>query len=76
VWARSTSARARRTCAGCYDASKPEKKSSSRKGKPVARLVAVERPARRIFGSDRGAFEVLDEFDAALPQEVLREFGA
>ncbi len=47
----------------------------ARAGVPVARLVAVE-PAehRRILDVDRGAFTVPDDFDAPLPDEVLREF--
>ncbi len=44
-------------------------------GKPVARLVAVElRPRRRVFGQDRGLFEVPDDFDAPLPEDVLASF--
>ena len=35
----------------------------ARNGRPVARLVKVEGPARRLFGSDRGLFNVPDAFD-------------
>ena len=46
----------------------------ARAGVPVARLVPVERPARRTLGVDRGRFELPEDFDAPLPEEVLREF--
>ena len=47
----------------------------ARAGVPVARLVAVEpRAAVRPLGIDRGRFEVPEDFDAPLPDEVLREF--
>lgn len=46
----------------------------ARAGVPVARLVPVTgRPERR-FGIDRGLFEVPDDFDAPLPEAVLRDF--
>jgi len=45
-----------------------------RSGKPVARLVpALDLPPRR-FGIDAGVFEVADDFDAALPSDVLDSF--
>jgi prevent-host-death family protein len=46
----------------------------SRSGKPVARLVAVERPPRRLLGLDEGLFVVPDDFDAPLPDELLDSF--
>ncbi len=47
----------------------------ARAGKPVARLVALESvPGRRRFGRDRGLFEVPADFDAPLPEELLRSF--
>ena len=46
----------------------------ARNGRPVARLVRVETPPRRLFGSDRGFFQVPDDFDAPLPEDVLRSF--
>jgi prevent-host-death family protein len=47
----------------------------ARAGVPVARLVAVEPPRnRRVLGVDRGAFEVPEDFDAPLPDEVLADF--
>jgi len=47
----------------------------ARAGVPIARLVAVEsRPAVRPLGIDRGRFEVPEDFDAPLPDEVLAGF--
>jgi prevent-host-death family protein len=43
-------------------------------GRPVARLVPVEPSGKRQFGRDRGRFEVPDDFDSPLPDEVLRSF--
>jgi prevent-host-death family protein len=45
------------------------------RGVPVARLVPVplEEP-RRVLGAMRGQFTVPDDFDAPLPEEVLRLF--
>jgi prevent-host-death family protein len=46
----------------------------ARAGVPVARLVPVEERPKRIFGVDRGRFQVPEDFDAPLPEEVLRSF--
>jgi len=46
----------------------------ARSGVPVARLVPIGPRVRRVFGVDRGRFEVPDDFDAPLPEEVLRDF--
>lgn len=46
----------------------------ARGGEPVARLVPIERQARRIFGMDRGVFTVPSDFDAPLPEDVLASF--
>jgi prevent-host-death family protein len=46
----------------------------NRSGRPVARLVPPEQPTRRDFGRDRGLFEVPEDFDAPLPDEVLETF--
>lgn len=43
-------------------------------GVPVARLVPIEAPPRRIFGIDRGVFEVPPDFDEPLPPDVLAAF--
>ena len=44
----------------------------ARSGKPVARLVPAG-TARR-FGQDEGKFDVPDDFDAPLPDDILRAF--
>jgi prevent-host-death family protein len=46
----------------------------SRAGKPIARLVPIRQAVTRTFGIDRGLFEIPDDFDAALPPEVLAAF--
>jgi prevent-host-death family protein len=46
----------------------------TRKGKPVARIVPVEKPKPREFGSDDGLGYIADDFDAALPADVLNDF--
>lgn len=43
-------------------------------GRAVARLVPVVAGPARQFGLDRGLFEVPEDFDAPLPDEVLRGF--
>src|SRR5262249_46057799 len=47
-----------------------------RGGRPVAELwpVGTTRPAPRPFGLCAGEFAVPDDFDAPLPDDVLREF--
>ena len=46
-----------------------------RAGRPIARLVGIEsRPAVRPVGMDRGLYEVPEDCDAALPEELLRKF--
>ncbi len=44
-------------------------------GKPVARLVPMDRPRqKRVLGRFAGQLRVSDDFDAPLPEEILREF--
>jgi prevent-host-death family protein len=43
----------------------------TRAGQSVARLVPFKANSPRSFGHDRGLFEVPDDFDASLPEEVL-----
>lgn len=50
-----------------------EEVTITRSGEPVARIIAVQRRRPRVLGRDRGAFEVPDDFDAPLPDEVLRD---
>jgi len=45
-------------------------------GRAVARLVPVPPSQRREFGRDRGLFEIPEDFDAPLPDDVLRDFYA
>jgi prevent-host-death family protein len=49
-----------------------------REGRPVAELRPVTRTARglRPFGLAAGEFEVPADFDAALPDDILRSFEA
>lgn len=46
--------------------------------RPVAELKPVAPPAngQRPFGLCAGEFRVPDDFDAPLPDEILREFGS
>jgi len=45
-------------------------------GKPIARLVPVDRPARMadLLGLDEGEIWVAPDFDAPLPEEILASF--
>jgi prevent-host-death family protein len=46
-------------------------------GKPMVRLVPVAPNRRRTgFGEDRGKIWIADDFDAPLPDDLLRAFGA
>lgn len=48
----------------------------ARAGKPAVRLVPVAHAQRRRgFGSDKGRISMARDFDAPLPDEVLRAFG-
>jgi len=49
----------------------------ARAGRPVARLVPLQqeaKPGRRQLGILAGKLNVPDDFDAPLPEEVLRDF--
>jgi prevent-host-death family protein len=48
-----------------------------RAGRPVARLVRLPEPLRepRVLGVLRGKIRIADDFDAPLPDEILRDFG-
>lgn len=46
----------------------------TRGGHPVARLVPVPGPARRVLGQDSGRYVVPDDFDAPLDDDLLRAF--
>ena len=45
-----------------------------RGGNPVAKIVPLRATGRREFGIDAGVFEVPDDFDAPLPDEVIADF--
>ncbi len=47
----------------------------TKRGRPVAKLVAISAP-ERVFGLDEGRFAVPDDFDAPLPDDVLDAFEA
>ena len=47
----------------------------ARGGKPVARLVGVGKKERLQLGRDEGLYELPDDFDAPLPDEILEDFG-
>jgi prevent-host-death family protein len=52
-----------------------EEVTSARAGTPVARLVAVETKNKvRPLGMDRGRIWIADDFDAPLPDDLLKEF--
>jgi prevent-host-death family protein len=42
--------------------------------KPVARLVPMDQPRARVLGRDEGLFTVPENFDAPLPEELLKSF--
>lgn len=42
--------------------------------KPIARLVPIAPPLVRTLGRDTGLFEIPDDFDAPLPDDVLESF--
>lgn len=46
----------------------------ARSGKPVAKLVPVDDAPKRVFGLDRGVFEVPEDFDEPLTDDWLAEF--
>ncbi|MBA3621604.1 MAG: type II toxin-antitoxin system Phd/YefM family antitoxin [Actinomycetota bacterium] len=48
----------------------------NRSGRPVARLVPVGLSGQRQFGLDEGVYEVGEDFDAPLPDELLEAFGS
>lgn len=43
-------------------------------GRPVARLVPIQRGAERLLGRDQGVFELPDDFDSSLPDDLLADF--
>ena len=56
-------------------ASKGEEIIIARAGKPVAKLVALEKPKKsRKPGSAKGQVTMSDDFDAPLPDDILESF--
>ena len=57
------------------DVAKGEEVIIAKAGHPIARLVPFEERVRqRVFGKDAGSFDVPDDFDAPLPEEVIAAF--
>jgi prevent-host-death family protein len=47
----------------------------ARGGKPVARLTCLEPPQRKLrFGVLKGKVKIAKDFDASLPEELIRDF--
>ena len=47
----------------------------AKSGKPVAKLVPLEKPGHdRKPGSAKGKIIIADDFDAPLPDDILKEF--
>ena len=46
----------------------------ARAGHPVARLVPVGRPGKRVLGGDAPSGAIAGDFDAPLPDDVLADF--
>jgi prevent-host-death family protein len=53
-----------------------EEVTIARAGTPVARLVPVETEKKKVrpLGMDRGRIWIADDFDAPLPDDLLRQF--
>lgn len=51
-----------------------EEVTITRGGEPVAMIIPVQRRELRVLGRDRGLFEVPEDFDAPLPDDVLATF--
>ena len=46
----------------------------ARAGKPVARLVRAAKAQKRVFGFDKRSWEIPDDFDVPLPDDLLDQF--
>ena len=46
----------------------------ARGGKPVAKLIPIAGAGNRVLGCDQGRFDVPDDFDAPLDEDVLEAF--
>ncbi len=47
----------------------------ARAGKPVARIVPFRNKPQRRPGTAKGKLWIADDFDAPLPEEILKDFG-
>jgi prevent-host-death family protein len=43
-------------------------------GRPVAKIVPISDTRQRVLGIDEGVFEVPEDFNDALPRDLLDEF--
>lgn len=43
-------------------------------GEPVAKIVPIKPDEKRCFGIDAGRYEVPDDFNEALPEELIAAF--
>jgi len=57
------------------DVAAGEEVTITRRGEPVARLVAPEAAPKRVFGKDRGKIVIGDDFDDPLPPDIAAAFG-
>lgn len=55
-------------------ASQGEEVVIAKAGKPVARLIAFATPVDRRLGQDAGRVTIAPDFDAPLPEDVLKDF--
>lgn len=46
----------------------------SKSGKPLAKLVPLEKPRKRVPGRDRALGKIARDFNAPLPDELLGDF--
>ena len=51
-----------------------EQVTITRSGEPVAMLVPIPRRPDRVLGRDAGLFEVPDDFNEPLPEDLQRAF--
>jgi prevent-host-death family protein len=47
-----------------------------RRGEPIAKMVPIAPVLQRVLGEDAGVYQVPDDFDAPLPDELLQAFEA
>ena len=57
------------------DVAAGEEVTITRRGEPVARLVAPETKPKRVFGAHRGMIVIGDDFDDPLPPDIAEALG-